>query len=167
MADSTVDPARAAPTRGPRGHFPKGDLNPKRLKPTESGIQKGTKHRATIIREGLLDAYHTLGAGKYILRLARSKRKEDRAVFHELLKKAMPQGVELSGPEGGAIPLEILALAKIGIKNMSDEDLEAMRTLFRKAGVGDVRQLASANDEESAIHEIPAPAKTAEGGGGA
>lgn len=143
------EPTAKSPTskRGVRGQFLPGAENPKVLKPNESGIQKGGKHTSTKLRQAVLDVFfNQLNGEAFLARLARSKK--ERHLFLNLLSKAMPQSTELTGANGGPIDLQVLMLAKMGIANLPDADLDKLHELFQKMGVGDVRQLAGAENEE-------------------
>ena len=138
--------------RNALGHFLKGADNPRVVSPDRSGIQKGGKHKITQVRELVLGALEAVGGQDYLEQLARSRK--DRHLFVQLLLKTVPQ--EITGKDGGPIDMNLLNVARQGIANLSDVQLDQLFGLFKTMGVGEVLQLMGADADRTAVAEVPA-----------
>lgn len=137
MSEQGDKPAK--PPRTSRGKFLPGAQNPKNYAPERSGRQPGSLRPETVIKNRVKDAvlstFETLGAERYLKKLAHSKKPAERAAFVSLLTKCIPQ--EVVGKDGGPIEAQILHVAVNGLDRLDDRELLVFRFLLDKMGVAE------------------------------
>lgn len=138
-------------------HFKPGGENPRHTMPERSGRQPGSPNRLTRVKDAVLGAFDEVGAQKYLVKMARSKKPAIRALFVQLLSKTIPQ--EVTGKDGGPIEVHVLQIAKNGLAKLSDERLQLLYDILTEIGVHEI-VLPAANDE-SAVPLLTGPAAEA------